>query len=62
MGAVRLARAATRREVLVVFAHSYHGSYDAVLPAIEMTRGLSASHRQDTLVLDMAPSAAWMPN
>lgn len=58
MGAVRLARAATRRELLVVFAHSYHGSYDAGLPATEMTRGLPSSHRQDTLVLEYGAPAS----
>lgn len=52
MGALRLARAATRRNTVVVFAHSYHGSYDGVLPAIEMTRGLPTSHNTDTLVLE----------
>lgn len=49
MGAVRLARAATGRSTIAVFAQSYHGSYDATLPAIGMNRGLVA---QDTLVLE----------
>jgi glutamate-1-semialdehyde aminotransferase len=52
MGAVRLARAATQRDTVVVFSHSYHGSHDAVLPAIEMSYGLPKSHAQDTLVLE----------
>lgn len=49
MGAVRLARAATGRGTIAVFAGSYHGSYDAIVPATGMKRGLTA---QDTLVLD----------
>lgn len=52
MGAVRLARAATKRDTIAVFSHSYHGSYDATLPATGMTHGLSSSHKSDTLVLD----------
>lgn len=52
MGAIRLARAATRRDRVAVFAHSYHGSYDATLPATDMTRGLSASSGRETLVLE----------
>jgi glutamate-1-semialdehyde aminotransferase len=52
MGAVRLARAATRRDTIAVFAHAYHGSYDATLPAIDMSLGLPASARADTLVLE----------
>lgn len=52
MGAVRLARAATRRDVVAVFAGAYHGSYDAAMPAIDMPRGLPASLAGDTLVLE----------
>jgi glutamate-1-semialdehyde aminotransferase len=49
MGAIRLARAATGRETIAVFAQAYHGSYDATLPALGMHRGLT---EQDTLVLE----------
>jgi glutamate-1-semialdehyde aminotransferase len=51
MGAVRLARAATGRDTIAVFSQSYHGSYDATLPAIGMMHGLSSSQKKDTLVL-----------
>jgi glutamate-1-semialdehyde aminotransferase len=51
MGALRLARAASGRDGIAVFAGSYHGSYDAVLPATGMHRGLSERQRADTLVL-----------
>jgi len=53
MGAVRLARAATGRAAIAVFAGSYHGSYDATLPAACSTLGLSAAQLGDTLVLEL---------
>jgi glutamate-1-semialdehyde aminotransferase len=52
MGAVRLARAATKRDTIVVFSQSYHGSYDATLPATGMSAGLSSNQKSDTLVLE----------
>ncbi|AUX33972.1 MULTISPECIES: aspartate aminotransferase family protein [Sorangium] len=52
MGAIRLARAATRRDMVAVFSQSYHGSYDAALPAIDAAHGLSSSQQKDTLVLE----------
>jgi glutamate-1-semialdehyde aminotransferase len=58
MGAIRLARAATRRDTIAVFAHAYHGSYDAALPSIDMTRGLPASLGADTLVLEYGAPAS----
>lgn len=54
MGALRLARAATGRDRVALFAGSYHGTLDAVLPAGGTTRGLSATQRDETLVLDYA--------
>lgn len=56
MGAVRLARAATKREKIAVFSGSYHGSYTAVLPATNMHHGLSSNQKGDTLVLEYGAS------
>lgn len=53
MGAVRLARAATGRDRIAVFSGSYHGSYDATLPAACPTLGLSVAQDRDTLVLEL---------
>ncbi len=52
MGAIRLARAAARRDTIVVFSHSYHGSYDATLPALGMVRGLPASALGEVVTLE----------
>jgi len=52
MGAIRLARAATGRTKIVVFNHSYHGSYDATLFAIGSTLGLPPRATEETLVLE----------
>ncbi|PRQ08469.1 aspartate aminotransferase family protein [Enhygromyxa salina] len=51
MGALRLARAATGRDRIAVFAGAYHGGHDSVLP-LGQTRGVSANQRADTLVLE----------
>ncbi|HRI69964.1 MAG TPA: aminotransferase class III-fold pyridoxal phosphate-dependent enzyme, partial [Polyangium sp.] len=56
MGAVRLARAATKRDKIAVFSGSYHGSYDAALPAMNMNLGLSSSQKNDVFVLDYGSS------
>jgi glutamate-1-semialdehyde aminotransferase len=58
MGALRLARAVTGRDRVVCFAHAYHGSYDATLPAIDMRAGLSAGQRDDVLVLEYGAPAS----
>lgn len=58
MGAIRLARAATRRDTVAVFSHSYHGSYDATLPATGVSRGLPASVLGDTVVLEYGAAAS----
>ncbi|MEX1362005.1 MAG: aminotransferase class III-fold pyridoxal phosphate-dependent enzyme, partial [Nannocystaceae bacterium] len=52
MGAIRLARAATGRTKIVVFTHSYHGSYDATLPAIGYLHGMPPRVEEETLVLE----------
>ncbi|WP_394846948.1 aminotransferase class III-fold pyridoxal phosphate-dependent enzyme [Pendulispora brunnea] len=51
MIAVRLARAATGRMKIALFAGSYHGSYDDVLGGIPSALGLGAGHRGAALVL-----------
>ncbi|HTE55649.1 MAG TPA: aminotransferase class III-fold pyridoxal phosphate-dependent enzyme [Kofleriaceae bacterium] len=56
MSAVRLARAATRRSKLVVFEHSYHGSYDDVVRSIGATRGIPDARASDVLVLGYGDS------
>lgn len=58
MGALRLARAATSRSRVVCFAHAYHGSYDATLPAIDQVAGMSAGQRADVLVLEYGSEAS----
>lgn len=58
MGALRLARAATGRRLVVVFADSYHGSYDAVLPAIGQRRGLIPDQDANTLILELGAEAS----
>jgi glutamate-1-semialdehyde aminotransferase len=58
MGALRMARATTGKSKIVVFANSYHGSYDAVMPAISFNHGLPPSHLVETLVLDYGADSA----
>lgn len=50
-GAIRLARAATGRDGIAVFAGAYHGANDATLPALDMRHGAPAGIIKDTLVL-----------
>jgi acyl transferase domain-containing protein/acyl-CoA synthetase (AMP-forming)/AMP-acid ligase II/surfactin synthase thioesterase subunit len=52
MMALRLARAVVQRPKVVVFAGSYHGSFDGVLGSIPMTLGASPGTEQDVLVLE----------
>ncbi|WP_394847044.1 aminotransferase class III-fold pyridoxal phosphate-dependent enzyme [Pendulispora brunnea] len=51
MTATRLARAATGRSKIVVFADSYHGSHDDVVSAIDFTLGIAPNHLADSIVL-----------
>ncbi|KYC42614.1 hypothetical protein WA1_15545 [Scytonema hofmannii PCC 7110] len=60
MTALRLARTATRRTKIVIFAGSYHGHFDGVLATalngqtigVPMTSGVSQQIVQDVMVLD----------
>ena len=58
MGALRLARAATGRDRIAVFAGSYHGGHGSVLPTIGRTLGVPAGQRDDTLVLEYDAAAS----
>jgi glutamate-1-semialdehyde aminotransferase len=52
MAAIRLARAVTGRDRIAMFAHSYHGHSDAVLPTVGVRLGLPSQQKNDTMVLD----------
>jgi glutamate-1-semialdehyde aminotransferase len=52
MVALRLARAVTGRNKIVVFAGSYHGSSDATIPGLGMVLGVTPGAIQDTIVLE----------
>lgn len=52
MTALRLARAATGRSRIAMFAGAYHGHSDGVLPAIPMTRGAPPHTDEAALVLE----------
>jgi glutamate-1-semialdehyde aminotransferase len=58
MVALRLARAVTGRSKIVVFANSYHGSFDATVPAIDSVLGVTPGAAQDTIVLDYGADAS----
>jgi glutamate-1-semialdehyde aminotransferase len=65
MGALRLARAHTRRERIAIFAGSYHGGSDGVLARLDasgetvpVAPGVAASAVRDVLVLDYGSPAA----
>jgi glutamate-1-semialdehyde aminotransferase len=58
MVALRLARAATGRNKIVVFAGSYHGSSDATIPGIGMLLGVTPGAIQDTIVLEYGADAS----
>lgn len=67
MGAVRAARAKTRRELIALFSGSYHGTFDGVLVApraggergesTPLGRGTPASMVQDVIILPYDDSA-----
>jgi acyl transferase domain-containing protein/glutamate-1-semialdehyde aminotransferase/surfactin synthase thioesterase subunit len=52
MTALRLARAATGRPRVAMFAGAYHGHCDGVLPAIPLTRGAPPLTDESALVLE----------
>jgi len=58
MFALRLARAVTGRNKIVVFAGSYHGSCDATVPAIDNVLGVTPGAAQDTIVLPYGTDAS----
>jgi glutamate-1-semialdehyde aminotransferase len=58
MVALRLARAVTGRNKIVVFASSYHGSSDATIPGLGMTLGVTPGAIQDTIVLEYGADAS----
>jgi glutamate-1-semialdehyde aminotransferase len=58
MVALRLARAATGRNKIVVFAGSYHGSSDATIPGLGMVLGVAPGAIQDTIVLPYGADAS----
>lgn len=58
MGAMRLARAATGKTKIALFASSYHGSHDATLPSIGITRGVPQATLEDTVVLEYGSASA----
>ncbi len=58
MGAIRLAREVTGRTKIAIFSASYHGSYDATLPAIGLTRGIPSRAADETLVLEYGTDAS----
>ena len=58
MVALRLARAATGRNKIVVFASSYHGSSDATIPGLGMVLGVTPGAIQDTIVLEYGADAS----
>jgi glutamate-1-semialdehyde aminotransferase len=58
MVALRLARAVTGRNKIVVFAGSYHGSSDVTIPGIGAVLGVTPGAIQDTLVLEYGADAS----
>ena len=58
MVALRLARAATGRNKIVVFSISYHGSSDATIPGLGMLLGVTPGAIQDTIVLEYGADAS----
>jgi glutamate-1-semialdehyde aminotransferase/surfactin synthase thioesterase subunit len=58
MTAMRVARAATRRPKIAVFAGSYHGSFDGVLSAIPLTLGSPPGIDHDVVVLEYGAESA----
>jgi len=58
MVALRLARAVTGRNKIVVFAGSYHGSGDATIPGLGFTLGVTPGAIQDTVVLEYCADAS----
>lgn len=58
MGAMRLARAATGKTKIALFASSYHGSHDATLPSIGITHGVPQATLDDTIVLEYGSASA----
>src|SRR6266576_2506571 len=58
MVALRLARAATGRNKIIVFAGSYHGSSDATIPGLGMLLGVTPGAIQDTIILEYGADAS----
>jgi glutamate-1-semialdehyde aminotransferase len=58
MVALRLARAATGRNKIVVFSASYHGSGDATIPGLGVLLGVTPGAAQDTVVLEYGADAS----
>jgi glutamate-1-semialdehyde aminotransferase len=58
MVALRLARAVTGRNKIVVFASSYHGSCDATIPGLGTLLGVTPGAIQDTVVLEYCADAS----
>ena len=58
MVALRLARAVTGRNKIVVFAGSYHGSGDATIPGLGFVLGVTPGAIQDTIVLEYCADAS----
>jgi len=58
MVALRLARAVTGRNKIVVFAGSYHGSSDATIPGLGFVLGVTPGAIQDTIVLPYGDDAS----
>jgi glutamate-1-semialdehyde aminotransferase len=58
MVALRLARAVTGRNKIVVFASSYHGSGDATIPGLGFLLGVAPGAVEDTIVLEYGADAS----
>lgn len=58
MVALRLARAATGRNKIVVFTGAYHGSSDATIPGLGMLLGVTPGAIQDTIILEYGADAS----
>ncbi len=58
MVALRLARAVTGRNKIVVFSGSYHGSGDATIPGLGFVLGVTPGAIQDTIVLPYCADAS----
>jgi len=58
MVALRLARAVTGRNKIVVFASSYHGSGDATIPGLGALLGVTPGAAQDTIVVEYGSDAS----